>query len=114
MNAEHNTSATISVKKKYNVLSIYEMCHRLLFGEASEESGAKHHLHTDVSTASAGADRTHTAHSERLSTLAHQLHMDVGLATEVARDALEALRKKDIDNPDWDSATPKAVHYQVQ
>jgi serine/threonine protein kinase len=101
MNADHNGSVTASVKKKYNVLSIHEMCHRILFGEPPTSSNNK----SDHSNTPGGC--------ERLATLAHQLHLDLGLATQVAKDALNDLRLRDEAALTYDcnAPTPKAVHY---
>jgi hypothetical protein len=100
MNADHNTSATLSMKKKYNVLSIYEMAHRILFGEPPV-----HGHHTDINSSSTGG-------CERLALLAHQLHLDLKLATEVARQALDALKRDDeVATLPMNLVTPKAVHF---
>ena len=95
---DHNSSATASVKKKYTMLSIYEMAHRILFGEAPTNND----------------DKPVTEGSERLAKLAHQLHLDLTLATQVAKETLNDLRLED------DSTAPpfnnhpkptKSVHY---
>mmetsp|Transcript_9428 Transcript_9428/g.17642 ORF Transcript_9428/g.17642 Transcript_9428/m.17642 type:complete len:873 (-) Transcript_9428:1175-3793(-) len=102
MNSDHNMSATVSMKKKYTVLSIYEMAHRILFGEPPTNNNDYDDEEDD-----AYADDT-----TRLAGLAHQLHMNVSLATQVARDALNDLRDQDerIKN-ECNMVTPKAVHF---
>jgi serine/threonine protein kinase len=97
MNADHNMSATLSMKKKYNVLSIYEMAHRILFGEPPANNTNKYEC---------------LEASERLAGLAHQLHINVTLATQVARDVLDDLRDQDDESKkDCNLITPKAVHF---
>ena len=99
MNSDHNASVTASVKRHYNVLSIHEMAHRILFGEAPANNNNKN-ISEEVGC-------------ERLSSLAHQLHMDLMLATEVAKSALNKLRLNDeAASQDCTAPTPKAVHYQ--
>ena len=111
MNADHNHSVTASVKRNYNMLSIYEMAHRILFGEPPTGSNNNNRSSNNADDSDSSPKGSLGPGCERMSALAHQLHLDCGLATQVAKDVLNDLRLDDeTSTHDCNIPTPKAIH----
>ena len=107
---DEGAAVSTSAKKPHNLLSIYETAHRILFGEAPGPANNNNNNNTDHND---NTDHNNNAESSgeciRLAKLAHQLHLDLKLATQVAKDALYAVYTRDMAP---DDTTPK-VHHSV-